>query len=306
MPKDISGAGRSLLWMACRRVLRARGDCKNPRQQPSSDFCSRRRPTGAEERLWPPVHRSAHQRVSASLGSDTKHHFAALPSGKWPCRGVSQNHEALNKKKNTVNGDIDSDEYAKGLLELRNIPRADGRSPADIPYGHPLRSTVPVQHKHFAMTWQERADACDRRDEEQAQKATANYNATAHPLSSLRIGQHVSVQSHATGLWDRVGTIVTIGLRCTYLVKMPSGLVLWKNLRFLRPYRPLTPVTDQPRQITVSPPAGPDQPASTDAPAAPPPPPQQPTRKRRVRFRDEEELVPRRRGTRNRHPPPAF
>jgi len=31
--------------------------------------------------------------------------------------------------KATQNGDIESDEFTKGLLELRNTPRADGRSP---------------------------------------------------------------------------------------------------------------------------------------------------------------------------------
>ena len=102
------------------------------------------------------------------------------------------------------------------------------------------------------MTWQEHADACNRRAEEKAQKATATYNATAHPLSSLKIGQHVSVQSHATGLWDRVGMIIAIGLWRTYLINMPSGRVLWRNRRFLRPYHPLTPVTDQPRQISLT------------------------------------------------------
>lgn len=206
-------------------------------------------------------------------------------------------------QKSTVGGDLDTDAYAKGLLELRNTPRADGRSPAETLYGHPLRTTVPVHHRHFAVTWQERADECDRRAQLQAQNATARYDATAHPLSSLKIGQHVSVQNHATGLWDCVGTIVAIGRRRTYMVKMPSGRVLWRNRRFLRPYQPLTPVAEQPSRPAASPMTNRAQPDSpTEAPAAAPQHPPPPRPKRTVRFSDEvQETLPRR-GTRHRRP----
>ena len=209
-------------------------------------------------------------------------------------------------QKSTVNGDLDSDAYAKGLLELRNTPRADGRSPAEILYGHPLRTTVPVHHKHFAMTWQERADECDQRAQQQARKATARYNATAHPLSSLKIGQHVSVQSHTTGLWDNVGTIVAIGRRRTYLVKMPSGRVLWRNRRFLRSYRPLTPPIEQPGRFAAasSPDPDPSHSAGMTSAAVSPSRDQPSTRKSTVRFADDETLP--RRSSRIRHPPPTL
>ncbi|XP_068228046.1 uncharacterized protein [Palaemon carinicauda] len=41
----------------------------------------------------------------------------------------------------TKNGNLDADEFARGMLELRNTPRADGRSPAQVLFGHPL-STI--------------------------------------------------------------------------------------------------------------------------------------------------------------------
>ena len=206
-------------------------------------------------------------------------------------------------QKSTVNGDLDSDAYAMGLLELRNTPRADGRSPAEVLYGHPLRTAVPVHHKYFANTWQERADECDQRAQLQAQKATDRYNVSAHPLSSLRIGQHVCVQHHATGLWDRIGTIVAIGRRRTYLVKMPSGRVLWRNRRFLRPYRPLTPVPEHSHAAAPTL-TEPDQPGSTTASPTTSPrraPPETPHQRRTVRFSDEP-VMPRR-STRTRRPP---
>ena len=45
-------------------------------------------------------------------------------------------------QKATSSGELDTDAYAQGLLELRNTPRADGRSPAQVLFGHPLRSAV--------------------------------------------------------------------------------------------------------------------------------------------------------------------
>ncbi|XP_064106762.1 uncharacterized protein K02A2.6-like [Macrobrachium nipponense] len=47
----------------------------------------------------------------------------------------------------TGNGKLDEDEFARGLLELRNTPRAGGRSPAQILFGHPLRSKIPAHHR---------------------------------------------------------------------------------------------------------------------------------------------------------------
>jgi len=36
-------------------------------------------------------------------------------------------------------GNIDCEDFDRGLLELRNIPNATGRSPAQILYGQPLQ-----------------------------------------------------------------------------------------------------------------------------------------------------------------------
>ena len=46
-------------------------------------------------------------------------------------------------------GRLDDDQLDRGLLELRNTPRVDGRSPAQIVFGHPLRSGVPTHHRAF-------------------------------------------------------------------------------------------------------------------------------------------------------------
>ena len=48
-------------------------------------------------------------------------------------------------------GDINSDQFCEGLLELRITPRSDGRSPAQVVFGHPIRSSLPVKvHSHLS------------------------------------------------------------------------------------------------------------------------------------------------------------
>ena len=54
----------------------------------------------------------------------------------------------------TRTGHLDEDDFARGLLELRNTPRAEGRSPAQVLFGHPMRSAVPAHHRSFALEWQ--------------------------------------------------------------------------------------------------------------------------------------------------------
>ena len=106
-------------------------------------------------------------------------------------------------QKVTVSGDLNCDEFARGLLEIRNTPRADNRSTAEILYGHPLRSAVPIHHGTFAPEWQRAADECDRRADLLRETAHDRYNRTAKQLLGLRIGAHVSIQDRSRGLWDK-------------------------------------------------------------------------------------------------------
>ena len=140
-------------------------------------------------------------------------------------------------QKTSVAGNTDCDEFARGLLEIRNTPRSDGRSPAQVLYGHPVRSAVPVHYRAFDQAWQKAAEDCDRRGEEMKEAAREAYDESARPLRPLRVGAYVSLQDPATGLWDRTGQVVGIGSHRSYLIKMPSGRILWRNRRHIRPCR---------------------------------------------------------------------
>ena len=132
-------------------------------------------------------------------------------------------------------GNIDDVEaFDRGLLELRNTPRPDGRSPAQILYGHPLRSHVPAHAKSFAPEWQAKAEECERRAVVRKDAMAKQYDSHAKPLPPIKPDSHVRVQDPVTKRWDRVGVVMGRGKTRDYLIKTSSGRVLWRNRRFIR------------------------------------------------------------------------
>ena len=140
--------------------------------------------------------------------------------------------------KTTTNGDIDDEKFDRGLLELRNCPQPDGRSPAQVVLGHPLRSCIPAHHRSFAPEWQSSAAQCDRKKADIRRKTEETYNRSAALLPPLMIADEVRVQDPLSKRWDRIGVVVGIGRHRDYHIKMPSGRVYWRNRRFLRLLHP--------------------------------------------------------------------
>ena len=134
-----------------------------------------------------------------------------------------------------TSGDLEFDKFRHALLEFRNTPGSDGRSPAQVVFGHNLRSSVPAHRKSFAPEWQADGNLRDERAALEHEKVRTHYNKRARKLHPLGIGTTVRVQNHSTKLWDRVGIIVAVGRFRDYRIKFPSGSVLWRNRRFLRP-----------------------------------------------------------------------
>ena len=134
-------------------------------------------------------------------------------------------------------GGSSDEELDRGLLEIRNMPRADGQSPAQMLFGDPVR-TPPVHHHAFAQRWQRLADDCDARAHELQQDVRQRHGGDTRPLSRLAIGRRVDVQD-VSGRWYRTGVVVAVGARRSYSVKTPSGRLLWRDRRLLRPHRAL-------------------------------------------------------------------
>jgi transposase InsO family protein len=101
-------------------------------------------------------------------------------------------------------GDLTSDEFASCMLEFRNTPRENGLSPAEMVFGHPLRSIVPAHRTSYATRWQAVMEGRDRQAELDA-AVKFKYNEHARPLAPLPLGTHVRVCDPPLKLWDKVG-----------------------------------------------------------------------------------------------------
>ena len=143
--------------------------------------------------------------------------------------------------KTTTNGNLDTDEFALGLLEIRNSPRSDGRSPAQVLFGHPIRSNVPAHKRAYEKEWQKDEDLCDEKKREIKEKVEMKYNTTAKSLPEFQIGSHVNIQDHRTGRWSHPGVVVKVGMNRQYLVKKKNGRLVWRNRRHLRQQYPIIP-----------------------------------------------------------------
>lgn len=84
-------------------------------------------------------------------------------------------------------GDLSSETFLQGLMELRNTPDATGLSPAEVVFGHQLRSTVPAHRSSFQPRW---TNAMEARDRQTAIDAAAKgyYDVNSHPLRPLKVG----------------------------------------------------------------------------------------------------------------------
>ncbi|KAI9551307.1 hypothetical protein GHT06_002507 [Daphnia sinensis] len=144
-------------------------------------------------------------------------------------------------------GDITSDEFARGMLEFRNTPRENGKSPAEMVFGHPLRSIIPAHRTAYATHWRSAMEGRDRQTAIDAE-VKFRYDEHARPLAPLPLGTHVRVREPKTKLWDKVGVVVSIGRYRSYRIKFASGSVLWRNRRFLRPMVAV-PETNEPPAV---------------------------------------------------------
>ena len=155
--------------------------------------------------------------------------------------------------KTAPSGNLDNEDFDRGLLELRNTPNMTGCSPAQILYGRPLRSCVPAHSEAFSQEWQEKVEDCDRRAAARAEKVKQRYDQHAKSLPKLRVGQTVRsrIRHHTDGTrsglsWaaaedettrcdslvaERIGEIEGFSDQCPFLVLVPSPKSLWPLAR---------------------------------------------------------------------------
>ena len=129
---------------------------------------------------------------------------------------------------------LDSDLWTQGVLQHRNTPGSDGRSPAVILYGHPVRDMLPAHRRNFSAEWQNAADGAEGAAARRQERIEERYNSRAADLPALKIGNRVAVQNQDTKRWDRYGEIAEVGKHRRYLIRMQSGRVLSRNRRHIR------------------------------------------------------------------------
>lgn len=143
----------------------------------------------------------------------------------------------LSKCSNT--GDIKCDEFQRGLQELRNTPGVDGRSPSQLLFGAPTRSTIPFHRHQFIKLWKDKSIECDQRAVLLREKATTRYDKSAHPHPHFTIGDIVFVQDHRTHRWTMVAEVIGVhSRRRSYTLRSESGRLFRRNRRYLRTYHP--------------------------------------------------------------------
>lgn len=141
--------------------------------------------------------------------------------------------------KTSPNGDINSPAFQEGLMELRNTPRAEGRSPAQILFGAPTRTKLPLHRHLFTSEWKEKSTLADQRAENLKAKARARFDASARWLSKLKPGDVVLVQDHISHRWNLLAEVLEICPRGrSFLVRTESGGLLRRNRRLLRRFVP--------------------------------------------------------------------
>ena len=157
--------------------------------------------------------------------------------------------------KTSPSGNIDNEEFDRGLLELRNAVNATGRSPAVTLYGEPQRTCVPAHPRSFQAEWQKSTEECDRRAASRATSVKRSYDKNARTLPAIPVGHDVRIQDPVSRRWDKVGIVMGLGKSRDYEVRLPSGRVWWRNRRFLRTIPPPTASADAPpSHFPVTPP----------------------------------------------------
>ena len=150
---------------------------------------------------------------------------------------------------------LDFEKWSSAMLQYRNTPSANGKSPAMCLYGHPVQDLLPAHRRAFDTAWQPPTQSAEAVAEARSEYAQTYYNASAQSLPVLSVGSEVAVQDPTTKLWSHHGTICDIGPHRRYFIRMANGKVMTRNRRFLRLRYGVVPTALSPDHADL-PPAG--------------------------------------------------
>jgi hypothetical protein len=168
--------------------------------------------------------------------------------------------------------DVNGESFPAALMEWRNVPRADGPSPAQAFLGRRQRTMLPTIGPQMCVDF----SALQERKTNQIGKMRNQFDATAHPLSSFQEGDKVLMQHPVSKRWLQSAVITS----ChedgrSYNLLTEDGGETRRNRRFLRKWSSPEDTDDEECADTV---ADDRAPASRPAPAEPGPAPRRSSR----------------------------
>ena len=140
--------------------------------------------------------------------------------------------------KTTKDGNLHSDDFQDGLLEWRNTPGKHGLSPAQIVYGQPMRTALPIHKSAFLKKWQVKEEEYREKKRKNMKKQKEHHDRTAKPMKRLCEGDQVRVQDPVDKTWSRTAVIIKKGRFRKYLIEMSGGRTIWRNRKHLRLTQP--------------------------------------------------------------------
>ena len=141
--------------------------------------------------------------------------------------------------------------YREALLEWRNLPRADGLSPAELFFGRRQKTQLPT----FANVADNQM--ASKREETLLKKRTYDDN-RAHKAPKYSVDEKVWILNTKTGEWDTTGIIIAyMNSESSYKVETEHGVTIWRTGRFLRSCRSFTPPLQKHASIMPTPCADP-------------------------------------------------
>ena len=131
-------------------------------------------------------------------------------------------------------GDIESDEFLRGLLEWRNVPKAHGRSPAEIVFGAQQRSWVPCIPNKLDRPMNDDDKSWKTQRDELRSKQRVQFDLHSRELKPLSHGQLVRIQDPTTKKWIETGRITGVFPRRRYAIRLGNGVIRHRNRKFIR------------------------------------------------------------------------
>ena len=190
-------------------------------------FCDLGRPTSIRADGGPQF-RQPFKEFCRKLGIDVETSSPNYPQSNGHAESGVKEVKRLLIKIGALN-----DEFKEALQELRNTPRADGFSPAQMFLGRRQRSSLPTLPSALAPI--------DHQAAQEARKETRDsrkvrFDQTTKPLKPIIANQKVRVQDPKSKRWTQSGLVVkTLNGGRRVLVRFDEGGERIRNRRFIRP-----------------------------------------------------------------------